>query len=164
MYIKEAFKKTSIFHIVIGVLVILNVLRIAITLGNIAIIEIALPILIGALLIYLGIKVRKADRKAVLALLVFNALQVFNFNLGVIEYVFLFGPHFQIEVIDWAVYLGFSNEFGIAFKTGSYANALWFFRINLIQLAVFIYLADQIRFIPKKANIPWEKELAEKKN
>ncbi len=167
MYVKTEFKTTGIYHIAIGILGILFAFAIAfyfIKIGNMASIEIAgmttsdniidfvfvFPrILIGALFIYLGIKAKKANRYAILALIILNGLQIINFDLGQYEYQVLFGPYFQINVFDWTFGLGIKEIFRMDLNSFTYSEEPRFFNVNFIHLTISAYLIDQIRFIPK---------------
>lgn len=115
---------------------------------------------LGALYIFLGYKIRKADRQIVIVTIILNLLQVINFNLASIGYVFAFGPHIQIDVMDWNFLAGLDANFWIRLGPGS-GTPIPFFKISLINLALVIYLLDQIRFVPKKVEQPWEAEFME---
>lgn len=180
MYTKTEFTKTGIYHIIVGILGILFIIGAAfffISSGNILFMEISLEnttmnstfnmitlklilpfILMGSLLIYLGVKAQKANKNAILGLIIINALQMVNFHLGNFEYQFMFGPHFQIDVIHWGFHFGFTDSIRLDSNSIIYSNEQKFFKINFINFVFVAYLIDQIRFIPKQADQPLDTE------
>lgn len=155
-YTKTEFKKTGIYHIAIGIWICISVIlsNIYMNVGE----EVDLfGIILGAIFIYLGIRIKKADRNFVILVICLNLLQVLNFRLNSIEYNFLFGPYLTIDVINWDFTFGITNKLEI--KIGElYGEITKYFKISVINLAIVVYLLDQIRFIPVAKTKPWESE------
>ena len=149
MHQKTEFKITSYYHITIGAGILLLALWYLIN-YRVDLIFLVPSLAIAGLMIHWGNQLRKAHRGALLALIILNAIQAVSFDLGNFSYFVLYGPYIQIDIINWNFGLGFASEFAFAFKTGQYAAGTKVFYINIIQIALLIYLIDQRRFVPRK--------------
>jgi len=158
MHSKTEFKKTNIYHIAVGALVMILTISTVITNDQMPIGGLIPLFLIAGLFVFLGNKIGDANKKAVLSLIILNGLQIVNFNLGDFEYRFLFGPFIQYDYLNADFNIGFTGDFLLGYTSKGFSEGLNYFDINFIQFVLFVYLIDQYRFIPDETTQPWEKE------
>ncbi|MEO0875130.1 MAG: hypothetical protein AAFY48_11035, partial [Bacteroidota bacterium] len=142
---------------VVGIIiVIMSTLTLFLQFSLSNLIILALYALIGLGTTYAGYRALKAHKRAIIYLIIFNALQVFTFHIGSILYELVLGPYFQLDVVNGIISSGLVAEFQAGIN--GFPLEKKYFEVSLIHLAFLIYLLDQIRFIPEPKEMPWETE------
>ena len=157
MYVKEKFTKTAYYHIVVGSSIIIISLLSLFSQFFIGTLIVALIYtLIGAATIYAGYQAFRANRSAILYLILFNALQIILFHLDPVSYRFVLGPYIHLDLIQGSFTFGIGCEFQAGIN--SFSGSEKYFSVSFIPILFLIYLLDQIRFIPRPKDMPWETE------
>jgi len=160
MYIKESFKRSSIYHIAVGIIIILlGTIGLVIDPSFASLIISGLVMGIGTGVAYAGYKLLHAHRVALWCLIIFNGLQLVSFDLDHAFYTVIFGPYVHFDIFDPGFAFGIQAQgaFEYATKANTTQNA---FKLSLTHLTFFIYFLDQLRFVPKsKVAQPWESEV-----
>ena len=162
MYSKTSFTYTAYYHLLVGAYLIFvgtSTLFMAPLTGGILLVFLIFS-LIGAGVAYAGYKTRTAERKAVIGLVVFNALQLFMFDLGFANYKALLGPYIHFDFLSAELSFGLGADLGAGFATGGQHTAQ-FFNLSFVPLVFIVYLLDQLSYIPRTRHQPWETEFAQ---
>ena len=163
MYEKKSFKLIAYYHMaVMGIVVVSALSYYLAAASDSSHISIVMLTIFGTFVGVAGYKLLTASRNAVILLILIHVLQLFNFSLGSVFYTLILGPRITVDFLGEGVIIGLDAQIGLKIFTESMANTERLFRINILSGIILLYLIDQLRFMPKRANAYQNDELLDR--
>lgn len=155
---KNNFKKVKILHIILGIWILLS----AILSNYYGVIGSGfyIPSFIVGILYLVLVRVIDSHLNFVLiTLILLHTFQVFDLNITLGEYYFIFGPHLQIDIYNW--FLSFIvGQDGIALRIGCQFgdSSMPRFKISISSIIILTYLIYKFSKLRGEKLLPWESE------